>query len=816
MSTARQLVAAFGLEGDERIAFEAAARGDRCRVRSGSANASEGVGHNLPVPATDFIGRTTELAAVGGLLERQEVRLLTLAGAGGTGKTRLAIEVARAARDRFGDCVFFVPLAPITDWRLLISPIAGAIGLQETGDLSPAELVRVYLRERASLLVLDNFEHLLPAALTVGQLLADCPALTVLVTSRAPLHLSGEQLFPVPPMLCPTLDDIPAPSVIDRYDATALFVRRARAVDPSFQVTPQSAPDIVEICSRLDGLPLAIELAAARVSLLPPAALRARLGSRIALLADGPRDAPLRQQTLWNTIDWSFQLLSAGEQEVFAGLSVFAGGCDFVMAEAVCVAGEHPGFLAILAGLVDKSLLIRVGDKEPRLAMLQTIREYAGEKLSDRGQLEPTLKRHAECFLELAEAAAKELHGPHQVAWLARLESEHDNLRAAFAWLHGQEDRSLALRLASSLAPFWSVRGYWEEGTRCLESALAGAADVQPTLRAQALANVGWLLTAQADFDRAAQRLDESLCLWRELGDVAGVADALRLMGNLRRRAGDLDAATGLSQEGLKLARAISDIRIQALALSSLSVTAGERGEYESATRLADECLALCRLLGDTRGITSALGSLGNAESSMGNYDRAEACHSEALEQARVLGDFNLVASCLHNLGFDAMSRGNLERSQECYTEALASCGRGKRSGTAILSLGDLGEIARRHGDIAGGASSLHEALTLAQRAGSRESWEVGVTLDHLARVAELAGMVEAAVTLWGTVSRIRESSGILADPMERRDQESAMLVARARLDDAGWAKAWEAGRSMMAGEAVEFGLTTAGVLLST
>ncbi len=434
----------------------------------------------------------------------------------------------------------------------------------------------MYLRERASLLVLDNFEHLLPTALTVGQLLADCPALSVLVTSRAPLHLSGEQLFPVPPMLCPTLDDLSAPSVIDRYDATALFVRRARAVDPSFQVTPQNAPDIVEICSRLDGLPLAIELAAARVSFLPPAALRARLGSRIALLADGPRDAPLRQQTLWNTIDWSFQLLSAGEQEVFAGLSVFAGGCDFAMAEAVCVAGEHPGFLAILAGLVDKSLLIRVGDKEPRLAMLQTIWEYAGEKLSDRGRLEPTLKRHAECFLELAEAAAKELHGPHQVAWLARLESEHDNLRAAFAWLSDQADGSLALRLACSLSPFWSICGYWEEGTRCLDSVLAGAGDVQPALRAQALANAGRLLTLQTDFDLAADMLDESLILWRELGDAAGAVDALQLSGNLRRRAGDLEEACRFSKASLEFALTTSNTQVQARALLTLSGVVGE------------------------------------------------------------------------------------------------------------------------------------------------------------------------------------------------------------------------------------------------
>ncbi len=805
--TAHRLGDAFGLVDDERMTFEASARGEGYWQPGASAGEQLFAGV-LPAPPTEFIGRTAEIEAAGQLFQLDEVRLLTLTGTGGTGKTRLAIEVARAAADRFADGVFFVPLAPIGDWRLLISAVAGTLGLRESGSRSLDQMVRSYLKKREILLVLDNFEHILPAAITVGELLAGCPDLTILLTSRAALHLSGEQVFPVPPMPVPTPGDMLAPSTVDRHDATALFVRRAGAADPGFRVTLENVPHILEICSRLDGLPLAIELAAARITLLPPAALLQRLDHRLPLLVDGPRDAPMRQQTLWNTIDWSFQLLSSKEQSVFAQLSVFAGGCTFEMAETVC-GGEDAGVLASLGRLMDSSLLLRAGEEEPRVVMLETIREYAGERLAGMEKLESTEQRYAEAFLELAEEGKRELAGPRQVTWLARLETEHDNLRAALTWLCGRGDGSLGLRLAIALAPFWSIRCHWEEGCRWLEAMLASVLEAEPVLIAQASSDLGWLATCRSQFDRAAELLDRSAMQWRSLENAVGTAQVLERLGDLHLRTGKYREATAHFQESLRLSRDGGDIGIRARALGSLSAVEGARGEYERAMRLSEEVLALYRETGQTSGISSALYCLANSESSIGYYDRAEDHLAEALTLVRQLGDSCQSGRCLHNLGFNAMCRGNLQRAQDLYLESLELQVASQQTETAELSLSDLGEIARLRGDLSGAAGYLREALLLAQRNESKESWHIALALEHLARAAGSAGLIDSAVRLWGAVASIRGPSGILPDPVERRDQESAMLRAREDLDDVGWARAWQDGASMSPDEAVEFGLRT-------
>jgi predicted ATPase len=443
---------------------------------------------NLPAQPTPLIGREREVADVTALLRRGDVRLVTLTGPGGTGKTRLGFQIAAELLDDFAEGTYFVDLAPISDPDLVASVIAQTLGARETGGRPLVELLNTYLREKHLLLLLDNFEQVLSAAPLVAGLLAAAPRLKVLVTSREVLHLRSEKEFPVPPLELPDPQHPKEIETLSQYAAVQLFIARALDVKPDFAVTNQNAPALAEVCARLDGLPLALELAAARIKLFSPEALLARLNSRLAVLTGGPRDLPERQQTLRNTIEWSYNLLDAGEQTLFRRLSIFVGGCTGDAVEAVCNPdGDLPlEVIDRLAALLDKSLLKQLegSDGAPRFMMLETIREYALERLAASGETEVLRRRHAECFLALAETAEPQFHGSDQRLWLDRIEIEHDNLRAALAWsLEGQratpqspDDQlrsALGLRLAAALWQFWDRRGYAPEGRRWLERTLA-------------------------------------------------------------------------------------------------------------------------------------------------------------------------------------------------------------------------------------------------------------------------------------------------------------------------------------------------------
>lgn len=634
--------------------------------------------HNLSIQLTSLIGREAEVAAVEKLLRQEEVRLLTLTGPGGTGKTRLGLQVASNLLSSFKDGVFFVALSTISDPSLLVSTIAQTLGIKEAGGVSLLQSLRQYLQDKQILLLLDNFEQLLGAAPVVADLLTASPHLKVLVTSRAVLHVQGEQEFPVPSLALPDLKHLPPAENLAQYGAVALFVRRARAAKPSFTMTNENAPAVAEICTRLDGLPLAIELAAARIKLLSPQAMLARLENRFKLLTGGAQDLPSRQQTMRGAIAWGYDLLAEDEKRLFRQLSIFVGGCTLEAVEAVCN-GEGDLEIDVLSGvesLLDKSMLRQKeqADGEPRFTMLETIREYGLECLKESGETETLRRRHANFFLALAEGAEPELTGSRQVELLGQLETEHDNLRAALQWMEAGGEIELGLRLAGALWRFWDVHGYLSEGRKWLEGFLgrAQSSSIPASVRAKATNGAGVLAGTQGDFERQDVILQESLALYRELGDKLGVAQSLNNLGSIAYSRGDWERAAALYTESLSLRRELGDKWGIANSLNNLGGVAYSQGDYERAAALYAESLDLRRGLGDRRGIGMSLNNLGEVAQQQGDYERAAALYMESLDLRRELGDKLFIASSLSNLGEVACDQGDCERAAQLFGAAEA------------------------------------------------------------------------------------------------------------------------------------------------
>jgi predicted ATPase/class 3 adenylate cyclase len=590
--------------------------------------------NNLPLQPTPFLGRDQEVRDVVALVRRPEVRLLTLTGAGGTGKTRLALQAAADLLDDFADGVFFVPLASLADPALIPSAIAQVLGVREEGERSLTDRLRDHLAPQELLLLLDNVEHLLEAAPAIGDLLATVPRLKVLATSRIPLRLRAEREYPVPPLGLPRRTHLPPLEHLTQYDAVRLFIERAQAIKPDFVLDTENAAAIVEICHRLDGLPLAIELAVARVRLLPPQAMLARLEQRLPLLTGGARDAPRRQQTLRDTIAWSYDLLGEAEQRLFRRIAVFAGGATFAAAEAVANLDGDLDVFGGLERLVEQNLLRQStgpGD-EPRVGMLETVREFGLEQLEAAGEAEIVHARHGQQMLALfAEGDVHLMSGRQFGPWMRRLATEHDNLRASLSWLRGPGDAETGLQLVGAASLFWYISGHWREGLGWLERMLAGHGEASPGARAKALIGLGFLAHHLGDDARPLPALEEALAVFRRLGNDYEAGYALFWLGIVAENRGDYAQAAAWLEESLQIARAGGDQIATAWLSYHLGSVAFGRGDLAAARRLFQEALVWSRQVGAPYAIASALWALGLLATIEGEHGRAKHAFRDVL-----------------------------------------------------------------------------------------------------------------------------------------------------------------------------------------
>ena len=803
----------------------------------------------IPIMLTPFVGREQEVADVCALLERQEIRLLTLFGTGGVGKTRLALQVATEMRKRFSDDMCFVLLAALNEPELVFPAIAEALALQESGEQSIVAQCVNELQHKQLLLVLDNVEQVIAIAPQLEYVLASCSMLKIVVTSREVLRVSGEQVYPVLPLALPDLTHVRHDEDLVQYTAIALFIQRMHALLPTFQLTPTDVQAIAEICIRLDGLPLAIEIAAAQMRLFPPQALLSHLTKRRQFLKQSIRSLPARHQTLRNTLDWSYNLFSEDLQRLFRLLSIFNGGWTLEAVEALWHREDettHEQLTALegVAELLNKSLLIQAKQEgtEPYLSMLVTVREYGLDLLHESGEFDRVQQAHALYYLQWTEQATPHLKGPQQMLWKTRLEDEQENLRSALQWCIEHEQAELAYRFGGALGWFWYISGHWSEGRHWLEAALTLSHDGKSTVaRARALCSLGGLANCQGEYLAARAYLEESVVLFRELQEPSDLSFALSILG---ATIADNDVATSrrLAAESVALARVVGEPWNLAFALYLQGLAIASPTTFDLAISLLGQSLKLFRQLDDKRQLTFALAQLGKLEAAYGNIERAEALCRESLALARTLGYKSTFLRTVYELAKVLRKRGDLTQATHLFRESIilardlkdrcletmimqelaylaSSEGDMKKAGTLLQesillyremdetfllvgALCDLGSLMLAQGERVSALKMFTESIHLSLKIEHIEA--IGRSLIGLAMVATTQKQFQRAVRLFAVAESLAIPNKDL-EHVERANFERSVNKVRTHLGEKAFAILWKEGQLLTPEQALAF-----------